>query len=60
MDLYPIEQNAQAKWNMTIQRGLLDKFKYCDSNVGLSSIAPPLVMALPTIVTAIVVALNCS
>jgi hypothetical protein len=39
-------------------------FQYCDSNFGLFSIAPFLmalkVIALPTIVIAIVVALSCS
>jgi hypothetical protein len=34
--------------------------QYCDSNIGLFYIAPPLVIALPTIATAIVVALLCS
>ena len=29
--------------------GLLDKFQYCDSNIELFSIAPPLVIALPTL-----------
>ena len=38
--------------------GLLDKVQYCDSNIGLFSIAPHLVIALPTIATAIVVALT--
>jgi hypothetical protein len=35
-------------------------FQYYDSNIGLFSIAPHLVIALPTIATAIVVALLCS
>ena len=29
--------------------GLLDKFQYCDSNIELFSIAPPLVIDLPTL-----------
>ena len=30
-------------------KGLLDKFQYCDSNIELFSIAPHLVIALPTL-----------
>ena len=32
-----------------LERGLLDKFQYCDSNIELFSIAPSLVIALPTL-----------
>ena len=35
----------------------MDKFQYCDSNIELFSIAPHLVIALPTNAIAIVVAL---
>ena len=41
-----LESNASSI--LGTLKGLLDKFQYCDSNIGLFSISPPLVIALPT------------
>ena len=42
-------EEIQRNLVFTIQSGLLDKFQYCDSNIELFSIAPPLVIAHPTL-----------
>ena len=44
----PAIPNSLA-WSSTFYGVLLDKFQYCDSNIEFFSIAPPLVIALPTL-----------